>query len=109
MIRLFCNFRIVTFLFCEGRHGVMVMAIGVYVSTQHRVKVLTSNDNGLLVLSKKAHSYPEKGAKQGNGGLLISTTKQRLVFFGCKELPIKDTMNLKHDEKTKKYADGVGY
>ena len=107
MIRLFCNFRIVTFLFCEGRHGVMVMAIG--VSTPHRVKVLTSNNNGLLVLSKKAHSYPEKGAKQGNGGLLISTTKQRLVFIACKEMPIKDNMNLKHDEKTKKYADGVGY
>ena len=107
MIRLFCNFRIVTFLFCEGRHGVMVMAIG--VSTPHRVKVLTSNNNGLLVLSKKAHSYPEKGAKWGNGGLTISTTKQCLVSIACKEMPIKDNMNLKHDEKTKKYADGVGY
>ena len=50
MIRLFCNFRIVTFLFCEGRHGVMVTATGV---SAQQSKSFTSN-NSLFILSKKA-------------------------------------------------------
>ena len=54
MIRLFYNFRIVTFLFCEGRHGVMVTAIGV---SAQQSKSFTSN-NSLFILSKKAQSYP---------------------------------------------------